>query len=157
MSFIISSIDPYTMLEALKQQLLAFPALISLQGRITRGEEVNQDPSMAPWCGCYLIGGTFPTRTLGMGNGFRQQREGVAVVIQNMSRTSGEACQSELGKLQKAVVDCILSDTSIGGTMDVIDDFRTIYASAANQAKEISFQSAVIQFTAQKLVGVSGG
>lgn len=153
----IASTDPYTMLEALKQQLLAFPPLISLQVRVTRGEEVNLDPSKAPWCGCYLIGGKYPIRTLGMGNGFRQQREGIAVVIQNMSRTSGEACQSELGKMQKAVVDCILSDTSINGTMDVVDDFSTVYSSVATQAQEISFQSATIVFTAVKLVGISGG
>lgn len=139
--------------------LMAWPPLLSINGgiRVDVGEEVNVEAEKAPWIGIYSIKAVYPIRTLGMGNGFRQQREGIAVVVQNMSRTSGKECRKQLGALQKCVIDCILSDTSIGGSMDVVEDFQVSYASIATQAKQVSFQSAVITFTAVKLVGVSGG
>jgi hypothetical protein len=159
MTISIASNDSYAVLEALQAMLKAFPALISIDGgnRVDLGEEVNVDPDKAPWIGLYSIKAQYPIRTLGMGNGFRSQREGIAVVVQNVSRTSGKECRKQLGVLQKAVIDCILTDTSIGGTMDVVDDFQVSYATVANQGKQVSFQSAVITFTAVKLVGVSGG
>lgn len=155
--FLISSWDPFKTLKALQTMLQAWPRCIALELRVTRGEEVNESPDLAPWCGIYPLGDDFPIRTLGVGNGFRQQRQAIAIIVQNVSRTSGAECQDVLGQMQKAIVDCILSDTSIGGTMDIVDDFSVSYSAPAQQAKTTSFQSSVIKFTAAKAVGVSGG
>jgi hypothetical protein len=154
---LISSFDSSAVLDKLRTMLLAWTPLIETEARVDVGEEVNVDPDKAPWIGIYSIKAVYPIRTLGFGNGFRQQREGIAVVVQNVSRTSGKECRKQLGSLQKVVIDCILSDTSIGGTMDVVDDFQVSYATVASQGKQVSFQSAVITFTAVKQVGVSGG
>lgn len=153
----IQSWDTFKVLEALKKMLVEAPALVAMEGRISRGEEINVNPDMAPWIGLYPLGDTYTTRTLGMGNGYRTQRVNIAVIIQNVSRTSGADCQTVLGQFQKAVIDRILSDTSIGGTMDVVEDFSVSYASPAKQAGNSTFQSSVINFTAVKQVGVSGG
>lgn len=159
MTIQIASNDSFAVLDALQAMLKAFPPLLSIDSgiRVDLGEEVNVDPDKCPWIGLYSIKAVYPIRTLGMGSGFRSQREGIAVVVQNVSRTSGKDCRKQLGALQKAVIDCILTDPSIGGTMDVVDDFQVSYATVANQGKFASFQSAVITFTAVKQVGVSGG
>lgn len=155
----ISSFDSSALLAALQSMLLKWPAILSFQDqiRVDIGEEVNVDPDKAPWVGIYSIKAQYPARVLGFGNGYRSQREGVAVVVQNVSRTSGKECRTQLGALQKCVIDCILSDTSISGTMDIVDDFQVTYATVAAQGKNVSFQSAVITFTAVKQVGASGG
>lgn len=157
MTVLVSSFDSSSVLDALRKMLLSWEAIADSHACVDVGEEVNVDPDKAPWIGIYSIKAVYPIRTLGMGNGFRQQREGIAVVVQNVSRTSGRECRKLLGSLQKSVVDCILSDTSIGATMDVVDDFQVSYATVANQGKQVSFQSAVITFTAVRQVGVSGG
>lgn len=157
MSFTISSWNAFSVLAALEAMLKANTALINFEGRITRGEEINMDENLMPWIGIYPLGDEFPIRTLGVGNGFRQQRLSIAVIIQNMSRTSGAACQDALGEFEKAVIDAILSDTSLGGTMDVVDNFSVSYSAPAKQASNFTIQSSVINFTAVKLVGVSGG
>lgn len=157
MTILISSLDTFSVLESLASMLKAFPSLIDLQGSFDIGEEVNQNPDKAPWAGIYEIGGNFPSRTLGFGNGFRRQELSIAVVVQNVSRTSGSQCLKGLTAFRKAIVDCILSDTCLGGKMDVIDGFQVFLTSPVKQGSQATFQSAVIQFTAVSNVGASGG
>lgn len=153
----ISSWDTSQVLAAVEALLKASQGLALLEGRIERGGEINVNPDKAPWCGIYKFNGQFPIRTLGFGNGFRRQHFGVAIIVQNVSRTSGAACQDGLGQFEKAIVDAILSDTSLGGTMDVVEEFNVSYPPPATQGTNVSFQSSIIQFNAVKDVGISGG
>lgn len=153
----ITAIDASTVLEAVRMQLAAWPDIATLQGPITRGEPINQDSNKCPWIGVYPVGEDYPSRTLGFGAGYRTQQIGVVVVVQASSRDSGQVCQDQLEGMKQAAISALLSDPSLGGTVDVIDQFSVRYATAAQQAGEPYFQSAAINFTGLKPVGASGG
>lgn len=117
--------------------------------RVTRGERINTDPALTPWVGIYIIGEDYVSRTLGVAAGFRMQHMGIAVVLQQSSRTSGEKCQDLLEQLKQAVIASLLSDPSLGGTVDTLADFAVIYASAEKQGSgDINFQTAIISVKA---------
>jgi hypothetical protein len=153
----IASAPVDAILQAVQKMLQNSGNLSAFEGKVTRGEEVNQDPERAPWIGIYPLRLQFVARTLGYGSGMRTQRVGIAIVVQHQSRTSGESCQDELHQFQAAVIDTLLSDPSLGGTVQVIDDFGVDYTVPAKQGAQSSFQSSIIQFTAVTQTGVSGG
>lgn len=157
MSVIITPIDSSAVMEALVQVLKADAGVSAFEPKILRGEEINENPDNTPWIGVYAVGEDYPPRTLGLGNGFRKQTIGLAVVCQYVTRSSGAECQDGLEKMKQAVIGAILSDTSLGGTVQTVTDFAVRYAAYAKQAAQPFFQSAVINFTAEGFVGASGG
>ncbi len=158
MSITVQAQDVFRIIAALQAMLQAWQPIASAENVIVaRGEEVNQNPELAPWVGIYPAKGEYVTRTVGLGNGFRNQREGIAVVVQAQSRDSGARCQDSLGELLTNVINCILSDPSISGTVTVIESFEVSYSQPARIGAQFTFQSATILFTAVRPVGISGG
>lgn len=155
MSITIQAQDVFKIIAALQSMLQNYAPLAAMSNlSIVRGEEVNVDPEKAPWIGIYPALGDYRSRVLGLGAGFRDQREGIIVVVQQQSRTSGQNCQDKLGDLLVNVVNSILSDPSIGGTVSNLEDLRVLHAEPKTQGSQASFQSSVINFTAVRPVGV---
>lgn len=140
-------------LKALQVQVRDNQNVIAInEVKVERGVEVNQDPDKCPWIGIYPLGENFPTRALGISNGFRNQQLRFAIVMQESSVSGGERAQDDLGTLVEAVTGAILSNPTIGGTAQSIgEDFQIYYTDQTKQGDR-SFLAAVLTFTAEKYV-----
>jgi hypothetical protein len=121
---------------------------------IQHGEAIAVSDNQCPWIGVYCVGVTYELRTIGYGAGFRYQKMQFWVVCVEQSPVSGEECTRKLELLVQAANSAVLSDTSLGGTVDTIEDFRTDYPAWGKNAG-VYLQTAVTQFTA--VTTVKGG
>jgi hypothetical protein len=151
---IITTIDPIATARAIVAILKDSPALQDKQALVERGEPLNEDPGKCPWIGVYPLRVPFPSRTLGMGGGFRAENPEFAVVFQTTHPNDGAACQDELGELVRGGTSALLSDPSLGGTVAMLGDFEVEF----NGERKIN--DSILQVATLRVVGlttVSGG
>lgn len=115
--------------------------------KITRSAELNEIPGLCPWLGIYRSGVRYPLRTLGLGAGFRQQRIALMVFAQHSDATSGEECEERLERLIVDVISVLLSDPTLGNSVDTLDEFEVSYLDYS-QTESGYMQTAGIYFTA---------
>lgn len=120
---------------------------------IERDAELNEIPGLCPWIGIYRMGVTYPSRVLGLGSGFRGQRIELAVFVQQSDATSGEECGERLEALIVDVISVLLSDPTLGGSVDTIDNFEVRYLDYARDDAGY-FQTAAVYLTAVTMVHV---
>jgi hypothetical protein len=118
---------------------------------IEHGEALAKSDTQCPWIGVYCVGVDYALRTLGFGAGMRYQRMQFWLVCAEQSPASGSECTQKLEALVQAVNSAVLSDTSLGGTVDTIEEFRTDYPQWG-KSSGVYFQTAVTQFTATTMV-----
>lgn len=121
---------------------------------IERSAEMNQDPARCPWVSVYRMGVRYPTRSLGMGSGFRRHRVEMAVFVQESDGSSGADCEDRLEDLIVKVVSVLLSDPTLGGTVDTVDDFEIRYIDFDMQEEQY-VQTAAIYLTTEGVVNVT--
>ena len=90
---------------------------------IERSEEIRETPTKHGWVGIYPDEENYPLRTLGMGSGYRNQLIRPFLLVGESDLTSGADCEDRLSALLRKVVGILLSDTSLRGTVQTIDDF----------------------------------
>lgn len=115
--------------------------------QIERSAELNDVPGRCPWIGVYRFGVKYPLRTLGLGAGQRYERVALAVFVQHSDPSSGEECEDLLEGLIMNVVSALLSDPSLGGVVDTLDEFEVSYLDYS-QSDAGYMQTAGIYFTA---------
>ena len=148
MSIMIQVLNVTEITKKLQAQLLEWPALMDINVRVERAAPINKSRDKCPWVGIYRQGQIFESRTLGLGSGYRRHNITFALVLQEASSKSGEACEERLETLTSEVVSAICSDESIRGTVLALaqDPFQLNYSSY--QVEENSFfQEAVLMFT----------
>jgi hypothetical protein len=145
MSLNITPIDVSAVTRALVAMLSADSRLE--QATIERSAELNEIPGRCPWIGVYRSGVEYPLRTLGMGSGWRQQRLNLMVFVQHADGTSGEECEDRLEGLIVDVIGVLLSDPTLGNTVDTLDEFSVTYLDYS-QTDSGYMQTAGIYFTA---------
>lgn len=128
--------------------------LQDIGAKVELGEPINEDPSRCPWVGVYPVRCSFPSRTLGMGGGFRAQNPEFFVVCQEDHANDGAACLALLGRLVKAVTGAILSDPSLKGTVQMLGDFDLEF-SGYEKVNDVIMQTATLRVVG--LTTVSGG
>jgi hypothetical protein len=121
------------------------------QAVIERDAELNEIPGRCPWIGVYRMGVSYPQRTLGLGAGFRGQRVELAIFMQQSDATSGEECGERLEALIVDVLSVLLSDPTLGGSVDTIDNFEVRYLDYARDDAGY-FQTAAVYLTAVTMV-----
>jgi hypothetical protein len=121
---------------------------------LARSDEVNALPSQCPWVGIYRADCQFQQRTLGYGQGFRKQRVQVMILAQEADASSGAACEDRLNALVDKIVSILLTDTTLGGAVEAVDEFAVRYPDYRRVADNSYMQTAMITFTA--LVNVGG-
>ena len=151
----ITTVDPIATARAIVAILKDSQAVQDVGVKnIERGEPLNEDPAKCPWIGVYPIRVPFPSRALGMGGGFRAENPEFAVVFQTTHPLDGAACQDELGALVQAGTSALLSDPSLGGTVQMLGDFAVEF----NGERKIN--DSILQVATLRVVGlttVSGG
>ena len=130
--------------QAVADLLAEHPALSGVQ--VEQGEEINGSPTACPWLGVYRAGVKYPTRTLGIGAGFRRQEIELIVVAQASHPAAGKDCARELEDLLQHVIGALLSDPSLKGKVDILDEFEVRYPDYRRQDGRY-FQTAFVYFT----------
>jgi hypothetical protein len=152
---IITAVDPIAGARAIVQILKDSQAIQDMEVKcIERGEPLNEDPSKCPWIGVYPLRVPFPPRTLGLGGGFRAENPEYAIVFQTTHPNDGAVCQDELGELIQAGTSALLSDPSLGGTVQMLGDFDVEF----NGERKVN--DCILQVATLRVVGlttVSGG
>lgn len=110
---------------------------------IERGGPVNEKPDRAPWIGVYRSKITHDPRTLGRVTNW-ESKGSIRICVQAVDMTSGKECEDRLELLVKAVIDAILADTTIGGTVDIVTKFSIDYRYLEAERRTLYFQMAVI-------------
>lgn len=112
---------------------------------IDRSCEEKLTPTAHGWVGIYRDGIQYPLRTLGMGSGYRMQQIRLYLLVQESDPTSGSECEDRLERLLQKVVGVLLSDPSLKGTVNTLDDFSVSYRGFINDGMYL--QMARIDFT----------
>ena len=148
--------DVHEVTEAIEKTLREDAALTELALEVEVGEQINEDPNRCPWAGVYRQGIRYPSRTLGAGSGYRQQRIALVLVLQHANLNSGRECSRQLEDLIKKAMSAILSDESLRGKVDILDEVEVSYTNY-NFDKENGYfmQTAAAQFVG--LVNVTRG
>jgi hypothetical protein len=153
---IIQTVNVADVQSALGVQLTQWPGVIDMTELVIKhGEKPPDSETECPWIGVYCVEHNLPMRTLGMGSGFRYQRMSFWLVCKEASPNSGNECAAKLETLVQLALSAVLSDCSLGGTVDTIDDMRVRYPEWGKVAG-VYLQTAVIQFTAQTTVKAGG-
>jgi hypothetical protein len=152
----IATVNVSKIQDALGALLTNWPDIVDMTTlTIEHGEAIPDDATRCPWVGVYCVGVDYPTRTLGAGAGYRYQRTQFWLVCKEQSPNSGAECTQKLEALVQAVNSSVLSDTSLGGTVDVVEDFRVDYP-AWGKSSGVYVQTAVTQFTAVTTTTIGG-
>lgn len=148
--------DVYAITEAIETTLKENADLTDLELEIEVGEQVNEDVNRCPWAGIYRQGIRYPSRTLGAGSGYRQQRIGIVIVLQHADTSSGRQCSQRLEDLIKKTMSALLSDESLRGLVDILDEVDISYTNYNFDSDNGYFmQTAAVQFVG--LVNVTRG
>lgn len=113
---------------------------------IERSGEIQKVPTVSGWVGIYRDSVSYPPRTLGLGTGYRNQLIRLFLLLHESDPTSGEECEDRLESLLQRVVSALLSNESLKGTVDTLDEFSVVQQSYDKQ-DNMFFQYARINFT----------
>lgn len=150
MSLIIQVKNVSELCEKLKEQLQEWPYMADEEVTIERAEPVNKSSDRCPWIGIYRQQQTLETRTLGLGTGYRRHNITLALVMQEASNRSGQACEEKLERLVSEAISAICSDESIRGSVIALDPSPFVLTYSSYQVEENSFfQETVFTFTVQ--------
>lgn len=123
---------------------------------VERSTEVNSTPAYCPWVGVYRAESQFPARTLGVSTGYRTQRTQVLLILQETDASSGAACEDRLNELVSKVVAVLLSDTTLGGVVNTLEEFTVRYPDYRRVDDDSYLQTAMLFFTAINPVVIGG-
>jgi len=138
---------------ALSSQIGQWPALHDAGLCVEVSEVVNESAGRTPWLGIYPTGVAYEERTLGLGSGYRRQAVEITMIIQASDITSGQSCHETLAELVAEATSAILSDATLGGSVDNVGQLRVAY-DYAQTGDNAFLQSAIISLTAERAVSV---
>ena len=152
----IQTINVAEIQTALGALLKSWPTLMDMSAlTIQHGEAPPNSETACPWIGVYCVGVEYPLRTIGMGSGMRYQRVKFWLVCKEADPNTGNECTVKLEALVQKAASAVLSDTSLGGTVDALDDLNVTYPQWGKESG-VYLQTAVIQFTAVTTVKAGG-
>jgi len=117
------------------------------EATVERSAEFNDIPGRCPWLCIYRLGVDYPIRTLGLGTGFRTQRVELMIYAQESDGTDPAECEERLEQLVVHCISALLSDPTLRGMVDTIDEFKVSYVDY-DKSEAGYTQTAAITFTA---------
>lgn len=113
---------------------------------IERSAEPRMTATPHGWVGVYRERIDYPPRTLGLGAGYRNQLIRLFLLVQESDPTSGDECEDRLEELLQNVIGVLLSDPTLKGTVQTLDEFSVVHESY-DKNDGIFVQMARIEFT----------
>jgi len=120
---------------------------------IKRSAYVNYSPDSCPWIGIYRQDSVTDSASLGKHSTSWKDVINLNIVIQASHMGSGEECEDKLDNYIKLVKDAIWSDSTIGGTVLMINSFNIEYSYEMTEEDSIHFQWAVLKLTVEARTG----
>lgn len=143
----IHSINVADITKAVVQSLTEDLAIGGAGAQVERSENFETPDGVKGYVGVYRDRVTFTPRTLGNGSGYRQQNTSLVVLMRESGYDSGEKCEDALEELVANVMRVILSDETLRGTVDVLDNIEVRY-DKYDQEGGLYTQTAGLFFTA---------
>lgn len=144
---IIVPININEVTQAVKDMWTDDPAVGGVGTLVERYEPLRKDPTLHGWVSIFRARVDYPPRTLGMGAGYRNQLIRLFAVAGESDMTSGEECGARLDELLKKLVGTLLSDPSLKGTVQTLDEFSVEYFDYTKNANDVYIQYAQLNFT----------
>lgn len=116
---------------------------------VVRGDYINEDAGLTPWIGIYRGEINLEPRTLGMTPNNLEATALIKIVVQQSSADSSSACETLLEGRVHDVLSAIMSDTSIGGTVDMVNRFKVSHGYIETESTSLYFQTAIIELEAE--------
>lgn len=133
-----------TPLTKLKEQLEDKSVLVDFGFTISQGEIVNENPNHAPWLGIYTQKVSHNTETIGTTLKRWKGDITLILVVQATHLRSGAECYALLEKYVKEVVTSVLSDTTFGDSIDLVESLDVDYSYNRSDESTLHFQEAYI-------------
>lgn len=130
--------------KALVVQLESYADIKNLKPTIERGEYVNNDPDVTPWIGVYRSVSDYVPRTLGNHLASFQNTTKIRILAQDASFKSGGDCENRIEDLATKILECVISDKTIGGTVDMVNSLNVEYMYNETDRESLYYQTAVI-------------
>jgi len=112
---------------------------------IERSDWVNENPSVCPWLGIYRGNIDYNPETLGNGPDYWTGLMTLRLVVQAANYESGAASEDELETYVEAVISKILTDTTLRGVVDMVNEVNVTYTYLAEQEDSLFYQAALIE------------
>lgn len=142
-------IDLNTINAALAAQISAYAGVLDIFKQIHVGVMVNEEERHTPWCGCYRAGVKYEPRVIGGGSGRMEAYPQMKVVIQASSLNEGVDTEQSLDDYVKLVLDAIMSDVTLGGTVHMTNDLSVEYDYVMDEREELLFQTAIVTINSE--------
>ena len=116
---------------------------------VVNGDFINELPGQTPWVGVYRGSVAHNPRTLGMQPNNWESTITLKVVLQDTSYKSAADCEALLELHVKDVITAIVTDTTIGNTVDMVNSFKISYGYIDTDRESLYYQTAIIEFEAE--------
>ena len=114
--------------------------------RIERGEYVNTDYDRVPWVGVYRGPLKYDTATLGRGAKNWKAEFTVRIIVQAATnKGNANDAEDDLEEYLKAVLDAIMTDTTLSETVAMITGVNVTYTYNESDSESVYFQNAEIE------------
>jgi len=133
--------------KAIEEILNSDPEINNFMNRkdVVVGEIINYDPNQTPWIGVYRGTVKYEPRTLGsMGNW--EGSPSVKIIVQATDIRSASQCEESLEQYVQHIINAMLADTTLNGTVDIITSFDVEQGYIETERASIHFQGASITF-----------
>jgi hypothetical protein len=133
---------------ALERMLVEDQTLGQAGTRIERSGDPDNSDDTKGFIGIYRERVSFPPRTLGAGSGYRRQNISLVVLLKESNHTDASECEVALELLVTNVMRVVLSDESIRGTVDMLDENIDIRYDSYDKIDGLYTQNALLSITA---------
>jgi len=113
--------------EAVKRLLVSSPDVGGAGVAIERAARPNTDLRANGWVGIYRQSVRIAPRALGVNQGSRQQMIDLVLMAQEQHALSGEGCEDKLESLVQRVCSVLITDGSLGNTVDMVGEIEVRY------------------------------
>ena len=114
---------------------------------IERAELVNENAAICPWLGIYRESINYAPETLGLGPDHWTAIMMLTLIVQSSNFNSGTQAEDDLEGYVKSVITKVFEDTTIRGSVDMINAIKVSYSYVAEDEQTLFFQSALIEMT----------
>ena len=146
-------IDTAAITTALAAQIADHPQVRGFFVDVERGEYINKDPARTPWCGVYRTSVDFSPRVIGHHARSWQAEIAITLVVQAHA-DGGEAAEDACEDAVQRVLEAVLGDLSISGTVDMLKNIDVTYSYDETASETLDFQWAFIKLNYETRTGV---
>lgn len=120
---------------------------------IERGEYINKDPAITPWCGVYRTTVSYEPKQLGHHAQTWKSLLTIKLVVQAHAGT-GQQAEDDLEDAVQRVMTAVLSDLTIGNTVEMLKTLNIEYSYDETQSETLDYQWAFVTLVYETRTGI---